>query len=238
MAIRAADVVREPRARGHAEIQKNRCRSTVYVRLSVAAILVTSSVWGDAPQMSSLTPFEVLRGVEPKEAPLRVFIKIRRDVTHFSGLAQVSEGFQSLDGLLRTEFEIKGASVLKGSLLEARSALHRFRVNSDPVAEVVANYPWLSVLVVAVIVVRDYQRFRDSSRAMLDDAGEYVNGMRGLTQTQKERVMAGVQLLVEELLKQTEESLRAWAEKLNRVRRAITGTNDEKPSVSTTDPDA
>ena len=188
--------------------------------------------------MLSMTPFEVLNEIEPKEAPLRVFIKVRRDVTHFSGLSHVSEGFQSLDGLLRTEFEIKGASVLKGSLIEARSSLRKFRVNSDPVAEVVANYPWLSVFVVAVVVVRDYQRFRDSSRALLQDAGAYVSGMRGLSQTQKERVMAGVQLLVEELLKQTEESLRAWAEKLNRVRRALTGANDEKPSVSTTDPDA
>jgi len=71
VAIRAADVVREPRARGHAEILKNRCRSTVYVRLSVAAILVTSSVWGDAPQQALRDELE--REPEGREATRDLF---------------------------------------------------------------------------------------------------------------------------------------------------------------------
>ena len=184
------------------------------------------------------TPFEILNTPDADEKLVSVSIQVRRDVTHFSGLSAVSEGFQSLDGLLRTELEIKGPSVLKNSLIEARANLLRFRVNSDPVAEIVANYPWLSLLAVVVVVVRDYQRFKDSSKAIIADATAFVHGFKGFTQPQKNRIILGVTLLLDELLRLPEESLRAWAEKLNRARRSLTGVNGELPSVEIESKDA
>lgn len=184
------------------------------------------------------TPFELLNTPEAKENLVSISIQVRRDVTHFSGLSAVSEGFQSLDGLLRTELEIKGASVLKNRLIEARANLLRFRVNSDPVAEIIANYPWLSLLAVVVVVVRDYQRFKDSSKAIIADATAFVQAFKGFSQPQKDRVVFGVKLLLDELLKLPEESLRAWAEKLNRARRSLTGVNGELPTVEIKHKDA
>lgn len=182
--------------------------------------------------MLLLTPFELLNTPEAPEKLVPISIQIRRNVKHFSSLSAVSEGFQSIDGLLRTELEIHELSVLNSSLIdEARAKLHRFRVNSDPVAEITANYPWLSLLAVAVVLIRDYQKFKDSSKAILADATAFVEGFKGFSQQQKKRVIVGVALLLDELLKLPEESLRAWADKLNRVRRSLTGVEGELPSV-------
>lgn len=185
--------------------------------------------------MQASTPYEIVHGAFPDAKPIHLSIQIRRDVIHFSGLAAVVEGLQSLDGLLRTEMDPKGAARPRHDLLGERANLIRFRVNSDPVADVIGNYPWLSLVVLAVVVVRDYERFRGSLRVMLGDAGKVVAGIAGLTNSQREQVVVGVQLLIERLLDGTEDGLRGWADRLNRVRKSITGTGGEWPVISIAD---
>jgi len=182
--------------------------------------------------MSSNTPYAIASKaiLEPKH--FRLSIEVKRDVKHFSGLAAVIDGFQSLDGLLRSELDDAKTVSLDNSLLEARAQLLKFRVNSDPVAELVANHGWLAVLAVAVVVVRDYERFRSSAGKMKDDAAAFIHAIRGLTQHQKEQVVMGSHLLVDELLTLSEQSLRSWAARLARVRRSLGGPDGEPPTVT------
>ena len=70
---------------------------------------------------------------------------------------------------------------------------------------------------------------------MLGDAGKVVAGIAGLTNSQREQVVVGVQLLIERLLDGTEDGLRGWADRLNRVRKSITGTGGEWPVISIAD---
>ena len=88
--------------------------------------------------MQASTPYEIVHGAFPDAKPIHLSIQIRRDVIHFSGLAAVVEGLQSLDGLLRTEMDPKGAARPRHDLLGERANLIRFRVNSDPVATLLA----------------------------------------------------------------------------------------------------
>ncbi|GAA6140297.1 hypothetical protein [Hydrogenophaga sp. 5NK40-0174] len=184
------------------------------------------------------TPFELVRsalGDQPQALP--VWVEVHRDVNHFSGLTTVVEGFQSLDALMRTEFDLnKGQASLKADLLDERASLQRFRVNSDPVAEVLAHYPWLSVLVLALVVVRDYQRFKDSAGAMLADAKRLIAGIGGISKAQREKLEAGVKILMERLLAGGEDSLRHWADKLHRARRALSGPEGTLPTISLRQP--
>lgn len=163
---------------------------------------------------------------------MRINIQVRRDVNHFSGLASVVEGLQSLDGILRTEIDFRGPPVLKNSLLDVRANLIRFRVNSDPVAELIANYPWLSILVLSIVVVRDYEKFRSSVPVMLGDARKCVAGIKGLTDVQREKLIISVKLLIGKLLENSAEGLDKWASRLNRASKAISGTDGEWPSIA------
>ena len=182
--------------------------------------------------MLLLTPYELISKGQPETSLLNLTVQVPRDVTHFSGLASVIEGLQSLDGLLRTKIQPSGSIAYNNDLLEARAKLVRFRVNSDPLAELIANHPWLSVLTLVVIVVRDYERFRNSLGAMKRDAGAFAEGISGLAQAEKQRVALGVSLLIDELATFPNEGLKSWVERLNRARKAISGVNDERPIVS------
>ena len=182
--------------------------------------------------MLLLTPYELISKEAPGTTLLNLTVQVPRDVTHFSGLASVIEGLQSLDGLLRTKIQPSGSIAYNNDLLEARAKLVRFRVNSDPLADLIANHPWLSVLTLVVVVVRDYERFRNSLGAMKQDAGAFAEGISGLAQAEKERVVVGVSLLIDELAQFPNEGLKAWVERLNRARKAISGVNDERPTVS------
>ncbi len=185
--------------------------------------------------MQLSTPYEIVRGAFPNAKPIHLSIQIRRDVIHFSGLAAVVEGLQSLDGLLRTEMDPKGAARPRHDLLDERANLIRFRVNSDPVADVIANHPWLSLVVLAFAIVKDYEKYKSGSQAIVQDAKQVVTGIVGLTHTQREQVVVGVQLLVERLLEGSEDGLRFWADRLSRVRKAISGVNGEWPVISIAD---
>lgn len=185
--------------------------------------------------MQSSTPYGIVRGAFPDVKPIHLSIQIRRDVTHFSGLADVIEGLQSLDGLLRTEMDPKGAGRPRHDLLDERANLIRFRVNSDPVADLIANHPWLSLVVLAVTVVKDYEKLKSGSNAIVHDAKQVVTGIVGLTKTQRAQVAMGVQLLVEHLLEGSEDASRRWVDRLNRVRKLISGTDGELPVISISD---
>ena len=184
------------------------------------------------------TPYELVSGISPEEPSLSLSVQIRRDITHFSSLASVVEGLQSLDGLLRTRMAVGGAIALDNKLLEARARLVRFRVNSDPVADIIANNPWLSVLTLAVVVVRDYGKFRDSVALMKKDAELFVYAISGLSEHQQLHVVVGTKLLIDTLLEFSEDGLRTWVEKLARARRAISGLSDERPVIHVTRQDA
>jgi hypothetical protein len=185
--------------------------------------------------MSSLTPYQIINKASPDEPWMRVTVKVRRDVNHFSGLASVVEGLQSLDGILRTEIDVKESPVLMSGLLEMRARLNKFRVNSDPIAELFANFPWLSVLVLAIVVVRDYEKFRSSVPVMLSDAKRCVTGIKGLTAGQREKLVVSVALLIDKLLENSADGLHKWAEKLNRARKAIAGVEGEWPTIAVGD---
>lgn len=185
--------------------------------------------------MSATTPYEIINKASPDEPWMRINVKVRRDVNHFSGLASVVEGLQSLDGILRTEIDVKNSPVLVNGLLEMRAKLNKFRVNSDPVAELFANFPWLSVLVLAVVMVRDYEKFRSSVPVMLSDAKKCVSGIKGLTVAQRETLVVSVALLIDKLLENSADGLQKWAERLNRARKAIAGVEGEWPTIAVGD---
>jgi hypothetical protein len=181
--------------------------------------------------MFLLTPYEVISKEASQLRILNLSVQVPRDVTHFSGLASVIEGLQSLDGLLRTKLDRGGSVARNNELLEVRAKLVRFRVNSDPLADLIANHPWLSVLTLVVVVVRDYERFRNSLAAMKEDAGTFAAGIVGLAKAEQELVVFGVSLIVDELAQFSNGGLKSWVERLNRARNAITGPNDERPTV-------
>jgi len=181
--------------------------------------------------MALQTPFEIAsKTTENFEVRLR--IKIKRDVKHFSGLASVVEGLQSLDGILRTELDEGKAIALKNSQLDARAQLLSFKVNSEPVTEFIANNSWIAVLAVAVVVVRDYEKFRSSAAVMKTDAKAFIRSIDGLTEAQKLNVVLGVNLLLDSLLLLSEQSLRGWVARLERARKALAGPDGEPPTVS------
>ena len=182
--------------------------------------------------MLLLTPYELITKEEPETTLLNLTVQVPRDVTHFSGLASVIEGLQSVDGLLRTRIQPSGLIAHNNDLLEARAKLVRFRVNSDPLAELIANHPWLSVLTLVVVVVRDYERFRNSLGAMKQDAVAFAQGISGLAQVEKDRIVVGTSLLMDALATFPNDGLKSWVERLNRARKAISGVKDEKPTVS------
>lgn len=109
--------------------------------------------------MVVFAPYDAIQStVVDDEQLLKVSVEVLRDVNSFSGLVIVAEGLQSIDGFLRSEFTEQGLT-LRNDLLGARAKLTRFRVNSDPVAEFIANHAWMAILVTAVVMVRDYARF-------------------------------------------------------------------------------
>jgi hypothetical protein len=101
--------------------------------------------------------YEAAQEAGGEDELLNVSITVPRDVDRFSGLVTVAEGLQGIDGLLRTEI-VHDKPVLRPDLLGMRAQLVSFRVNSDPVAQIVANLPWISTITFVLVFVRDYER--------------------------------------------------------------------------------
>lgn len=187
--------------------------------------------------MTNLTLFAIASSEGAMSEQLWLSIDIRRDVTHFSELASVVEGLQSIDALLRTDLGSEKPLALNRDLLQARAQLRRFTVRSDPVADVVANYPWVSILALVVVAVRDYEKFKSSATVLKADASAFIDGIANLAADQKLKIAAGTQLLIEHLVELSDDTLSTLIARLDRARKSICGANGEQPQVTFTGKD-
>jgi hypothetical protein len=168
------------------------------------------------------------------EETVHLHITFPRTIDHFSGLVSLAEAMQSIDGLMRSRITPRGQE-LRNELLAERPRVVKFRVSSDPVAELSAKWPWVAILF-AVLgagehVIRHYDKYKTNVPAIKADLSAFVDGVKGLTAVKKAQVIAGATAVVDDMLALPEDQLRRLADRIGKMRASLVGSNNEPPSI-------
>jgi hypothetical protein len=121
---------------------------------------------------------------ENHEEIFRVSMVVRRDVADFAELASITVALAEIDRIQRTDENgrllNKRGYVPVGN--ERSAHLELFRVNSDPVTEFVAMFPWLMGLFTCLSCIKEYKKLKEGGAEIYADIKKLVRTIEGLSE--------------------------------------------------------
>ena len=171
--------------------------------------------------------------VEGLPSPILIKVQLTREVNDFTELKEVSYALASIDDYLINDWRKLWPQF--GSRRFRDINLVRFEKSSPPEFILFSDPAWIAVFLMFII---GYRNLKQNVPEIMEDIGEIIGHIKGLTERELELLEIAVRLTLERLGKETpKQEIQTLLRKFRRVYERLMGESEETPDIKIIDID-